>query len=72
MLYLDIVTVESQSGSVVLKLDAERNRWVATYKHNPASELTGDGFRVEIGTRNAEGVFSALDASRVSLNILVQ
>jgi hypothetical protein len=46
--------------------------WVATYTHNPASELTGDGFGVEIGTRNVEGVFTALDASRVILNILVQ
>jgi hypothetical protein len=64
------VTVEPQSGTVVVRLDPERNRWVAIYTQNPASELTGDGFGLEIGTRNAEGVFTALDATRVGLSII--
>jgi hypothetical protein len=64
------VTVEPQSGAVVVKLDLERNRWVAIYSHNPASELTGDGFGVEIGTRDVEGVFTPLDATRVSLTFV--
>ncbi|MFN2378358.1 MAG: Ig-like domain-containing protein [Candidatus Binatia bacterium] len=60
------VTVEPQSGEVAVRLDTERDRWVATYSHNPASELAGDGFGVEIGSINEAG-FTPLDATRVSL-----
>lgn len=66
------VTVEPQAGSVAVKLDTVRNRWVATYSHNPASDFTGDGFGVEIGTRNAEGVFTAIDSTRLSLTIVAE
>jgi hypothetical protein len=62
------VTVEPESGSVVVRLDPERNRWVAAYTHDPASELIGDGFGVVIGQVSGD-LFLPIDSTRVSLSI---
>jgi hypothetical protein len=64
------VTVEPQLGSVTVKADAETDRWVATYTHTPGGQ-TGDGFGVEIGSRDEEGLFTPLDTTRVILTILI-
>ncbi len=64
-------TVDPQLGTVLVSLDVERKRWVATYKHTVASGVIGDGFGVEIGKLTGDQ-FTQLGTSRVTLNIAVQ
>jgi hypothetical protein len=63
-----------QLGSVSVELDAPRNRWVATYAHNPLidSPSTSDGFGVEIGRLEGSDIFTVIDSTRVALDIQLQ
>jgi len=67
-------TVLPQLGSVSVELDAPRNRWVATYAHNPLidSPSTSDGFGVEIGRLEGSDIFTVIDSTRVALDIQLQ